>query len=37
MNADIIRFSTLTVTIEARIAFPTAMPTPAGPPVALNP
>ena len=37
MNDDIIRFNTFTATIDALIALPTAIPTPAGPPEALNP
>ena len=37
MNDDIMRLRMLTATIEARMALPTATPTPAGPPVALNP
>jgi hypothetical protein len=37
MNDESIRFRTLKATMEARIALPTAIPTPAGPPVALNP
>lgn len=37
MNADSMRLMTCTATMDVRMALPTAIPTPAGPPLALNP